>query len=170
MSCFWFGHRLPAYDVLPRAMKHDEFACLKAALAAVRTYGGVLEHPKDSHAWDPEFFDLFRPPRTGGWVKADEFGGWTCCVEQGRYGHFANKPTWLYAAHVDLPSLAWGKGAQRLHPVAVAKHGYAKARRIGMMAMAGGKRKTEIRNATPPAFCDLLLSIAATASVQSAAA
>lgn len=27
MSCFWFGHRLPAYDVLPRVMKHDEFAC-----------------------------------------------------------------------------------------------------------------------------------------------
>jgi hypothetical protein len=28
--------------------------------------------------------------------------------------------------------------------------------------MVGGKRKTEIRNATPPQFRDLLLSIAAT--------
>lgn len=147
----------------------DDGGCFKAALEAVRTFGGVLEHPKDSHAWDPEFFDLFRPPRSGGWVKADDFGGWTCCVEQGRYGHFANKPTWLYAAHVDLPSLSWGKGAQRLHPIAVVKHGYAKARRIGMMAMAGGKRKTEIRNATPPAFRDLLISIAASASVRAAA-
>ena len=26
------------------------------------------------------------PPRAGGWIKADEFG-WTCCVEQGQYGH-----------------------------------------------------------------------------------
>jgi hypothetical protein len=29
--------------------------------------------------------------------------------------------------------------------------------------MAGGKRKTEIRNATPPEFRDVLLSIAASA-------
>lgn len=59
-----------------------------------------------------------------------------------------------------LPELCWERGAQRLHPVAVAKHGYAKARRIGMVAMIGGKDKVKIRNATPPAFRDVLIAIA----------
>ena len=35
-------------------------------------------------------------------------GGWTCYVEQGRYGHAAKKATWLYAYGVVLPSLRWG--------------------------------------------------------------
>jgi hypothetical protein len=30
-----------------------------------------------------------------------------------------------------------------------------------MVAMIGGKRKTEIRNATPPAFRDLLIAMTA---------
>lgn len=146
----------------------EDGGCFAAALTAVRNYGGVLEHPKDSLAWD--YFGLAKPPSAGEWVKADPFGGWTCCVDQGRYGHFSNKRTWLYAVGADLPSLTWGKGEQRLHPVAVAKHGYAKARRIGMMAMVGGKDKTKIRNATPPEFRDLLISIAASVSKRQAAA
>lgn len=145
----------------------EDGGCFAAALTAVRNYGGVLEHPAESKAWD--YFGLGRPPRTGGWVKADSFGGWTCCVDQGFYGHFSNKRTWLYAAHVDLPSLTWGTGEQRLHPIALARHGYVKARRIGMMAMVGGKDKTKIRNATPPKFRDLLISIAASASLRRAA-
>jgi hypothetical protein len=82
--------------------------------------------------------------------------GWTCCVDQGHYGHMAGKPTWLLAAALEsLPELRWGKGEQRLHPVALAKHGYAKARRIGMLSMIGGKDKTRIRNTTPRrADCD----------------
>ncbi len=43
----------------------------------------------------------------GGWCKADSHG-WTCCVEQGSYGHRARKATWLYAVGVELPSLKWG--------------------------------------------------------------
>jgi hypothetical protein len=57
-----------------------------------------------------------------------------------------------------------GCGEQRLHPVALAKHGYEKARRIGVMAMVGGKDKKRIRDATPIEFRDLLISIAASAS------
>jgi hypothetical protein len=60
----------------------------------------------------------------------------------------------------DLPELRWGATEQRLHPRAVELHGYAKARRIGMMAMIGGKDKTRIRNATPPEFKAVLLGIA----------
>jgi hypothetical protein len=55
--------------------------------------------------------------------------------------------------------LSWGPCEQRLHPTALAKYGYAKARRIGMMAMVGGKDKTKIRNSTPDEFRDLLISM-----------
>lgn len=133
--------------------------CFAAALAAVRKYGGVLEHPRDSSAWS--HFWLNKPPRSGGWVAADAVGGMTCCVDQGFYGHFSNKPTWLYAMpSFSLPELRWGVGEQRLHPVALKKHGYEKARRIGMVAMIGGKDKIRTRNATPVQFRDILLSIA----------
>lgn len=135
--------------------------CFEAALGAVRRWGGVIEHPKDSHAW--WHFGLLKPPREGGWVPADLFGGWTCCVEQGFYGHLSRKPTWLYAIGTPRPDLRWGRGEQRIHPRALELHGYEKARRIGMMAMVGGKNKTRIRNATPPEFRDILLSIARTA-------
>ena len=135
-----------------------------SALTAVRNYGGVMEHPAHSHAW--RFFGLTPPPNSGGWVEADELGGWTCYVEQGHYGHMSRKATWLYAVGTELPELKWGPIEQRIHPVALERHGYAKARRIGVMAMVGGKDKTRIRNATPPEFRDLLLSIALTAGRQ----
>ena len=104
-----------------------------------------------------------RPPLTGGWIEADQVGGYTCCVYQGHYGHISGKPTWLYANGVELPDLIWGKTEQRLHPVALKKYGYEKARRIGMMAMIGGKDKTKIRNATPIEFRDTLINMARSA-------
>ena len=145
----------------------EDGGCFAAALAAVRTWGGVLEHPCDSHAW--RHFGLTPPKRFAGWVPAgDRLGGtrlgWTCYVEQGHYGHTSRKPTWLYAAHADLPELDWSKGEQRLHPIALERYGYEKARRIGITAMVGGKRKTEIRNATPTEFRDVLIHIARTAA------
>jgi hypothetical protein len=84
----------------------DDGGTFAAALAHVRTWGGVLEHPAYSGAWAAH--DLNAPPTGGGWVNADWEGGWTCYVEQGRYGHPAKKATWLYAYGVDLPSLRWG--------------------------------------------------------------
>jgi len=146
----------------------DDGGCFAAALEHVRRYGGVLEHPAHSHAW--RAFRLNAPPAGGGWVAADFSGGWTCHVEQGHYGHISRKPTWLYAYGVELPSLRWGPGEQRIHPRALELHGYEKARRVGVMAMIGGKNKTRIRNATPLPFRNLLISIAATAhNVRSAA-
>lgn len=78
-----------------KRIKGDDKGCFKAALEAVRKFGGVLEHPEASSAW--KAFDLIAPPRHGGWVVADWQGGWTCCVDQGAYGHRARKATWLYA-------------------------------------------------------------------------
>ena len=144
----------------------DDDGCFAAALAAVRRWGGVIEHPADSHAW--RHFDLAPPRRFAGWQRADDRGGWTCYVEQGHYGHMSRKPTWLYVCGVPrdlLSELDWSKGDQRLHPTALARYGYAKARRIGITAMVGGKDKTKIRNATPLEFRDVLISIAKSARV-----
>ena len=141
----------------------DDGGCFEAAMKSLRRYGGVLEHPADSHAWAA--YGLNKPPRSGGWVYAGH-GFWTCCVYQGKYGHLSGKPTWLLACGMqpsELPSLRWGKTEQRIHPRALELHGYAKARRIGMMAMVGGKDKTRIRNATPPEFRDVLIAIARSA-------
>jgi hypothetical protein len=148
----------------------DDGGCFEAALKSVCAWGGVIEHPADSKAWKQ--YCIPSPPRNGGWIYAGQGYGspeaWTCCVYQGKYGHIAGKPSWLYVSCVKreaLPELIWGKCEQRLHPVALERHGYAKARRIGMMAMVGGKDKTRIRNATPPAFRDILLSIARNARI-----
>lgn len=145
----------------------DDGGCFASALASVRRWGGVLEHPADSQAWKAN--DLAAPPRSGGWVAADFLGGWTCYVEQGFYGHAARKPTWLYAHGVTLPSLRWGRGEQRLDPVVLERHGYAYARRQGVVSLIGGKDKKAKRNATPAEFRDLLLSIAASAEKRHAA-
>jgi hypothetical protein len=86
-------------------MRGDDDGCFAHALAAVRAWGGVLEHPAYSDAWAA--FDLPVPPRSGGWVRGI-CGGWACHVEQGRYGHPAKKATWLYAVGCELPELMWG--------------------------------------------------------------
>lgn len=80
---------------------------------------------------------------------------------QGHYGHPSGKATWLIAARCGHPpELKWGKTEQRLPAWMIERYGYEKARRIGVVAMVGGKNKTAIRNATPEPFRDLLLSIA----------
>lgn len=84
----------------------EDGGCFASALASVRGYGGVIEHPAYSAAWAA--FDLNPPPSGGGWVNADMVGGWTCYVEQFRYGHAAKKATWLYAFGVRLSALRWG--------------------------------------------------------------
>lgn len=62
----------------------------------------------------------------------------------------------------ELPELNWSRGEQRIPEWMVERYGYEKARRIGVVAMVGGKDKTRIRNATPIPFRDVLLGIART--------
>lgn len=146
----------------------DDEGCFKAALASLREFGGVLEHPENSRAW--RHFGLNEPPREGGWVNADFHGGWTCRVEQGFYGHFARKPTWLLAYHVELPSLRWGFGERRLDPKIVERWGLKRAIRLGEVGQVGGGGNDRQRIATPVAFRDLLLSIARSAHAERQAA
>lgn len=74
------------------------------ALQKVRANGGVLEHPQGSHAW--RWFNLPTPPRKG-WSVPDAYGGRSCYIDQGAYGHPAKKPTWLYAVLPTYPALNW---------------------------------------------------------------
>ena len=141
----------------------DDGGCFGAALTAVRTWGGVLEHPADSHAW--RWFGIDAPKRGTGWRSAGDEMGWTCYVEQGNYGHESRKGTWLYVRARNLPDLDWTIGAQRLDLKMVERHGYEYARRKGLVSMVGGKDKTKIRNATPAPFRDVLLNIARNAQI-----
>lgn len=146
----------------------DDRGCFASALANVRAYGGVLEHPEASHAWT--FFGMNKPPKSGGWIVADTFGGWTCCVEQGHYGHPARKATWLYAIDVDLPQLIWGPCLDRQR---LDEGFHSKAERDAARAAGQRPRKrlsTRENLNTPIAFRDVLLSIARTARAQAVAA
>ena len=154
----WFGQPLTVKRTGERKIKGDDGGCFAAALAAVRRWGGVLEHPWGSHAWP--HFGLNVPPRTGGWIAADLEGGWTCCVEQGRYGHYARKPTLLYAVGCELPELDWGKGEAVFPQWALDKYGLAKCKRAGELAFKGGGTDSSPRIGTPGAFRNLLLGIA----------
>lgn len=156
---FWHGSTRKPHQF----RRGEDGGCFASALTAVRNYGGVLEHPAGSSAWD--FFGLAKPRAGEGWVRADAWGGWTCQLDQNHYGHPAPKPTWLYACGVELPELIWTKSDRTPPGWMVERYGMAKARKIGLVAMVGGKDKTKIRNATPPAFRDLLIAIAETAGV-----
>lgn len=154
----WFGQPLTVKRTGIRKIKGDDGDCFRSALMAVQLYGGVLEHPYDTHAW--EHFGLTKPPRAGGWVPADRFGGWTCCVEQGRYGHYARKPTVLYAYRCELPQLLWGESPPSYDPIIVARRGLDYAKRLGEVGARGGGTNSRPRISTPKPFRDVLLQMA----------
>lgn len=137
--------------------KGDDEGCFAAALAAVRNFGGVLEHPEASHAW--RHFGLLPPLRCGEWSIADWQGGWTCCVEQGWYGHRARKPTWLYAKSVELPSLRWGHAKGNFLRLDDGSHSKEERRgkiKLGTISQLPHRE----REATPVEFRDVLIAMA----------
>ncbi len=164
----WFGQPLAVKRTGIRKKKGDDGGCFAAALAAVRKFGGVLEHPWDSFAWP--HFGLNVPPREGGWIYADFVGGWTCCVEQGRYGHYARKPTMLYVHGCTPPLLKWGKGEPNFDPAVVARMGLKRAKRLGEVGARGGGTDSGHRIGTPEPFREVLLNIARSAGKERLAA
>lgn len=130
--------------------------CFAAALTSVRRWGGVLEHPAGSRAWAA--YGLTAPPVAGGWVPAGDGVGQTCVVEQGWYEHQARKRTWLYAVSTaPLPALRWGPAPGDFRRGEGATE---RQRRRGALERLSRRQ----RAATPPAFRDLLLSIAGRAA------
>jgi hypothetical protein len=143
---YWHG----GPSVRERRRLGDDDGCFDAALRSVLDHGGVLEHPEATHAW--RHANIVAPPRGGGWVPAGLFhaGAWTCCVEQGHYGHRARKATWLLLVGAEPPELAWGPSVSKLK----IDDGYhTQAERMG-------KRE---RAATPRAFAEVLVAMARSA-------
>lgn len=131
----------------------DDGGCFESALAAVRRWGGVLEHPAFSKAW--AYFNLLRPvTKLPGWTVGLD-GGASCYVEQGRYGHLVKKATWLYAFGVTLPELRWGYTPNSEGRIAINQDW-----RGGMDKWGKAAGYSRGANSTPPAFRDALLQIA----------
>lgn len=160
-GAFWYGGPT-LHNRGQRKVRGDDGGCFAAALASVRRWGGVLEHPRNTSAW--AFFGLTNPPEAGGWIRADFDGGWTCCVFQAAYGHLALKPTWLYYIGNALPpSLRWGRPAGEFLGVS-ARHFDSKEDRQAAIdsgwTQEGKSLPRHLRAATPEPFRDLLISMA----------
>lgn len=132
---YWGGGPMLHGTELQKLLGDDE-GCFAHALWSVRTFGGVLEHPEASHAF--KYFGLPIPKQSGGWTESDKYGGRSCCVAQGNYGHKAEKLTWLYGVNIDFKDLQWGR-----------KPGTGVCQRLS-------KRQ---RSLTPAPFRDLLISL-----------
>ena len=114
------------------------------ALATVRRFGGVLEHPAQSRA-----FRHYGLPFVGRGL--DTFGGWSCEVKQVDWGHRAEKRTWLYIV---------GAGPDELPPRPAT--GNRPTARVSRMATCGkcdlmGRAE---REHTPRALAEWLLDLA----------
>jgi hypothetical protein len=135
----------------------DDGGCFEAALAAVRAFGGVLEHPAHSLAWS--HFDLPKPQR-GHWRRALGDPGWVTEVSQSAYGCAARKRTWLYYVGAAAPRLDW----RDVPGEAVIGGGINSGECVGRRKI--GKREA---SATPPAFRELLLGLARASRLEVAA-
>lgn len=148
---------------LYRGIEHD---CAPAAVAAVRRWGGVLEHPAHSRLWR----ELALPYPD---ELPDSFGGFAVEVDQCAWGHVARKRTWLYVVGVPRAATISGirTGGTPTHWVA------------GFHKRAGGVRKfpgsgaaappgikicsSQQRRRTPRAFAAWLVELASSAQPRS---
>lgn len=139
--------------------------CFASGLEALRRWGGVKEHPAGSEAF--KHYGLPIPEatreRSRGWTVADEWGGRSCHIDQGAYGHKAQKPTWLYAILPFYPKLRWQRTWDR--PYRIGGDGFHSSLERAR-AKATGKWKPwpqvpeEERHLTPPELRDALVAMA----------
>lgn len=135
----------------------DEKALAILAVARIREFGGVLEHPAHSTLWAHE-----KLPLPG--AAPDTFGGFTIEVEQFHWGHRAEKKTWLYIVGTgpsDLPTMPRRSG-RPTHVIAQSRtHRIDGVRlRKGMPGWRPEVSKAE-REHTPPALARWLVDLAA---------
>lgn len=114
----------------------EDGGCFAAAVEAVRRFGGVLEHPAASYAW--ERHGLPRPARRQGWCETLD-GQWVAELDQAAYGHRLRKPTWLHYVGAIAP-----RPLEQLVPV---------GRSVDDVTSSW-------RNPTPPAFAEYLIGLA----------
>lgn len=119
------------------------------AVARIRTFGGVLEHPAESTLW--AHCGLPQPGRA-----PDRFGGWTAEIRQCDWGHKAEKRTWLYVVGChpdDLPAMP-----PRSEPTGVIKPQRGVPRTLKIVTKAE-------REHTPRALAEWLIELARRTSV-----
>jgi hypothetical protein len=132
--------------------------CFESALVSLGANGGVLEHPAGSHAWS--HFGIPKP--TGlGWQACYSYlpGGrrYVCEVWQSAYGHRARKRTWLLYVGENPPrDLLWNAkpGKYQVGWFDRSKPTLSKAEAIK----------------SPPAFAEILISLARSSRAQEQAA
>lgn len=126
--------------------------CFESALASVRRWGGVLEHPAFSYAWPA--FGLPTPTRA--WSRTLGDPGWVCEVSQSAYGHPARKLTWLYYVGPNPPSLDWSERTPTAQVSFCGNHGDSPLPRLSKRAAS----------ATPSSFRNALIAMARSARRQ----
>jgi hypothetical protein len=118
------------------------------AVAQVRQFGGVLEHPRRSLLWKHCALPL--PGEL-----PDAWGGVTIEVNQCDWGHACAKPTWLYLVGIRLSRYPRMPKREPTHGIWYGD--FERAGRAGPRLRGASK---EIRRRTPPAFAEFLVSLA----------
>lgn len=125
----------------------EDGGCFEKALASVRTWGGVLEHPQGSIAW--KTFNLEKP-RGLLWTRIGP-NEWVGEVWQSDYGHLATKKTWLLFVGKNYPEQYLTERTNGTHQVGGGIHtGNNKKPRL----------KQSVTHLTPPKFAEYLVRLA----------
>lgn len=124
--------------------------CGPRAVEQVLAHGGALEHPAGSSLW--RHCDLPRPLAAEGQLPLAAPGVWTLEVDQCRWGHPAQKRTWILLSGIrpdELPPVpAWQKPTHYID---------TNSSRKGSAGPQGHLPKSK-RHITPPAFARWLIA------------
>ncbi len=124
----------------------NDGGCFQSAVASVRCWGGVLEHPAKSWAWSLHGLPC---PKQGGWNTTLVPGEYVCEVFQAAYGCKARKKTWLfYKSEIRPIELRWDCPPVT-HQISHNSRGNNKPTLSGRAA-----------SATPKAFAEILVRLA----------
>jgi hypothetical protein len=153
-----------AWGNLRHLHKRNDSDCAPNAVARVREFGGVLEHPAGSRLWEHSQMPVPSSDECVEHAYTDQWGGYSVEVNQVDWGHQCNKPTWLYCVNVP----------RELHcspPARKPTHGiwYGRFERSGHTGPTLLGASKEIRRRTPPAFAEYLVSLARAAAESRAA-
>jgi hypothetical protein len=96
------------WGVLREHSRYQDPSCAPRAFDQVRTFGGVLEHPRYSRA-----FRHVGAPWPG--ELPDAWGGRTIAVNQLAWGHRCSKPTWIYFVGLDINAGEIREGGKATH-------------------------------------------------------
>lgn len=147
--------------------RHDEKDLARFAVAMVREWGGVLEHPRNSRLWPDQGL-----PEPG---QRDAHGGWTLGISQHWWGHRAEKLTKLYIVGVEPAEIPAVPLSLHYATHVIAQNGSPRpdlGRGRLVKGMRGWRPKVSAaeREHTPPALARWLVDLAQRCAVKAEAA